>query len=83
MTRPVVADSALRRNGAQERPELARGDAEQVLDAARDERADEGSPAVERLAPHARGAAAFQCGSGRPGTGERKHGIVVPMRLPR
>ena len=29
------------------------------------------------------GRTSFQWGKGRPGTGERKYGIVVPSRLPR
>ena len=82
-----VADPRFVRDHAEERPELARGDAEQVVDPASDQRSRERGAAVEALGgrggAHARPAVGVQCGSARPGTGAWKHGIVAPIRLPR
>ncbi len=88
VTRPVVADSGPRRDGAQERPELARGDAEQVVDPASDQRSRARGAAVEALDG--------SCRRSRPavpppssaaaedrGRASGTHGIVVPIRLPR
>ena len=85
--RPQVPEPRLARDRAEERAELAGGHAEQVVHARRDERPRERGPTVDGRrrgrGPSRPSGAACQCGSGRPGTGERKHGIVVPMRLPR
>ncbi len=88
---PEMPDARLGGDCAQERPELAGRHAEQVLDAHRDEGARQGASAVQ-LDGRARGrsppahdpfAPGRQCGSASPGTGVRKDGIVVPIRLPR